>query len=157
LENIRKQNLASTDRSIDRHVDIFKSNKKVVIDNLDEKTRKEYLDTFEVPSTKAKAAITDFMITGKINEDLEGIIQKGITAEAVSYESNLAWAAYKDVNNKAAILEKENKELKDQIAKLSGNKGAERGRYQSDQNKGRSDERTPEKGRSIIGTYLNAP
>ncbi len=156
LEGMRKQNLASTDRAIERHVDVFKANKRVVLDNLDDKTRKEYLETFEVPASKAKAAITDFMITGKINEDLEIIIQDGVTAKANQYESNLAWAAYKDVTNKASILEKENKELKEQIDKLSGNKGKDRGSYQSDQTKGDySDRKQRKPGQSIIGGFLN--
>jgi hypothetical protein len=150
LQEQRSKNVNSIDSDLDRHVRAFEISKAPVLEGLDGEDRKEYVKMYAENVPLVKKAVSDFLVTGKINDNLKEIIKSGVTAKAMEHENKLAWVAYSDMNNKLKIINEENQSLKKKIAKLSGEpEDIKRGRYvQEDKSKKKESQTT--KGRSAI-------
>ena len=150
LQEQRSKNVNSIDSDLDRHVKAFEISKAPVLEGLDGEDKKEYIKLYAENVPLVKKAVSDFLVTGKINDNLKDIIKSGVTAKAMEHENKLAWVAYTDMNNKLKIVNEENQALKKKIAKLSGEpEDIRRGRYVQEDKSKKKDSQTT-KGRSAI-------
>lgn len=119
LADQRKSNVLSIDRDMEDHVTQFELSKKPVLDGLQGQQKEDYVKLYKDRYNAVTESIGEFTVSGKINQDLTAVINDGIIAPALKHELDLAWAGFKDLNNKTKIQEKEIAELKDKLAKVS--------------------------------------
>lgn len=112
--------------TIDEGVSSFKRNKKVVIDNMPDKLRDEYVKEIDDYAASIKDSVADFQLTGTLTPAITEVLQKGITAKAIEKELGIAWNAFGDLKNKNKILQDENADLKEKLAKLTGGPRSDR-------------------------------
>lgn len=129
LASQRASNVSSVDKRIDSHIRAFEVSKRPVLDGLTGQRKQDYINLYQEKAKKAKSGISDFAITGSINDDLHDIIQSGVTADAIKHENELAWLAFKDSNNRISILEKEKSALEKKLSDLSEEPDGSRGTH----------------------------